>query len=100
MKLGLEAGVINEGLGAFSSISILQRGINLKTLAVDTQVFMIWSQSHNCILQPGLPDGIFSIQKSQFEYILKGLEMEGVGIFIWPFVILCGHLVFLCPFGV
>jgi hypothetical protein len=29
----------------------------------------------------GVPDGIFSYQKSQFEYILEGLVMENVDIF-------------------
>jgi hypothetical protein len=32
-----------------------------------------------------LPDGLFSSQKSQFEYILEGLTLENVDIF-------CGHL--------
>jgi hypothetical protein len=30
----------------------------------------------------GLPDGIFSYQKSQFGYILEGLGMEKAGIFL------------------
>jgi hypothetical protein len=30
---------------------------------------------------PGLPDGLFSNQKSQFMYILEGLAMENLGIF-------------------
>jgi hypothetical protein len=30
---------------------------------------------------PGLPDGLFLDQKSQFGYILEGLGMENVGIF-------------------
>jgi hypothetical protein len=30
--------------------------------------------------EAGLPDGIFSYQKSQFGYILEGLGMENVGI--------------------
>jgi hypothetical protein len=33
-------------------------------------------------IEPGLPDGIFSKQKSQFEYILKGLRIEIVGLCI------------------
>jgi hypothetical protein len=52
------------------------------------------------ILLPGLPDGFFSNQKSQFGYILEGLAMEDVGIFY-------GHLVnftdlchILLPFGI
>jgi hypothetical protein len=39
----------------------------------------------------GLPDGIFSYQKSQFLYILEGLGIERFGIFLaylylllWP----------------
>jgi hypothetical protein len=48
--------------------------------------------------QPGLPDGLFSIQKSQFGKILEGLRMENAGILyrqleyftviwniLWPF---------------
>jgi hypothetical protein len=31
--------------------------------------------------QSGLPDGLFLNQKSQFWYILEGLEMENVFIF-------------------
>jgi hypothetical protein len=52
-------------------------------------------------LIPGLPDGIFSNQKSQFGKILDGLGIEDVGIFyghlvyFWPFGIFCVHLV-LC----
>jgi hypothetical protein len=30
---------------------------------------------------PGLPDGLFSNPKSQFEQTLEGLAMEDVGIF-------------------
>jgi hypothetical protein len=33
----------------------------------------------------GLPDGLFSNQKTQFGYILEGLGVENVDIF-------CGHL--------
>jgi hypothetical protein len=36
----------------------------------------------------GLPDGLFSNQKSQFGYILEGLAMENLGIFY-------EHLVYL-----
>jgi hypothetical protein len=41
-------------------------------------------------MQPGLPDGIFSNQKTKF---LDGLAMEDVDIFY-------GHLVFLQPMGI
>jgi hypothetical protein len=63
-------------------------------------------------LQPGLPDGLFSYQKSQFGCILEGLGMENVGIFydrleyftdiwynLWPFCIARGHLVYFSKFG-
>jgi hypothetical protein len=52
--------------------------------------------------KPGLPDGLFSNQKSKFGYIWEGLAMEDVGIFygllsyfmeIWCTV--RGNLVFL-----
>jgi hypothetical protein len=52
----------------------------------------------------GLPDGIFSNQKSQFGKVLEGLAMEDVSLFyanlayfkaicyiLKPFGILCGH---------
>jgi hypothetical protein len=51
-----------------------------------------------------LPDDLFSNQKSQFEYMLEGLEMENVGIFyghleysiaIWYILRPFGHLVAL-----
>jgi hypothetical protein len=48
----------------------------------------------------GVPDGIFSNQKFQFGYILEGLAMEDVGIFLalWPillqFGIFCGSMVY------
>jgi hypothetical protein len=35
----------------------------------------------NRVLQPGLPDGLFSNQKCKFGKILEGLAMEDVGIF-------------------
>jgi hypothetical protein len=56
-------------------------------------------------LKPGLPDGLFSNQKSQFGLILQGLAMENLGIFydhlvyftaigniLWSFGISCGDL--------
>jgi hypothetical protein len=58
-----------------------------------------------CVCVPGLPDGIFAYQKSQFGYILEGFGTDNVGIFmvmwyiyaIWkilrPFGKFCGHLV-------
>jgi hypothetical protein len=58
------------------------------------------------ISSAGLPNGIFSNQKSRFWLILEDLAMEGVGIFyghsvyfaviwyiLWPFSIIYGHLV-------
>jgi hypothetical protein len=62
-------------------------------------------------LDTGLPDGLFSNQKSQFGVILVGLAIENLGIFyehlvyftailtiLWPFGIFCGHLVNFSPF--
>jgi hypothetical protein len=59
----------------------------------------------------GLPDGLFSNQKSQFGLILEGLAMDNLGIFydnlvyfkaveniLWPFGIFCGNLVYFPPF--
>jgi hypothetical protein len=43
--------------------------------------------------QPGLPDGFFSDQKSQFGYILEDLSMENV-------VINSGRLEYFRPFGI
>jgi hypothetical protein len=58
-----------------------------------------------------LPDGIFSNQKSQFGYILEGLEIENGFIFydhlknviaiwynLWQFGVVSGHLVCFFPF--
>jgi hypothetical protein len=45
------------------------------------------------LMQSGLPDGIFSNQKSQFGSISVGLAVEDVGIFY-------GHLVYYWPFGI
>jgi hypothetical protein len=50
-------------------------------------------------LLAGLPDGLFSNQKSQFGYILVGLGMENIVIFyenlniLRPFGIISGRLV-------
>jgi hypothetical protein len=43
-------------------------------------------------LSPGLPNGFFSDQKSQFGYIREGLGMENVDIY-------SGHLEYLRPLG-
>jgi hypothetical protein len=61
--------------------------------------------------EPGLPDGLFSNQKSQFGKILECLAKENLGIFydhfvyftaigkiLWPFGIFCGHWVYFSPF--
>jgi hypothetical protein len=58
-------------------------------------------------LLPGLPDGIFSCQKSKFWVFLEGYGMENVGVFyglleyvmahwhnLWPFDIVYGHFVY------
>jgi hypothetical protein len=44
---------------------------------------------------PGLPVGIFFNQKSHFGYILEGLGTESVGIFLRPFGIFYGQLVYV-----
>jgi hypothetical protein len=59
----------------------------------------------------GLPDGLFSNQKSQFGYILGVLQWKILEYFMtiwsilrpfgnisWPFGIFCGHLVYFSPF--
>jgi hypothetical protein len=71
-----------------------------------------WSGNLFLLFVAGLPDGLFSYQKSKFGYILEVLGMENVGIFYghleyfmtiwyvsWPFCIFCGHLVFFPCFG-
>jgi hypothetical protein len=58
------------------------------------------------VARPGLPDGLFSDQKSLLGYILEGLRLQNVDIFychlefftdIWvillPFITFCVHLV-------
>jgi hypothetical protein len=67
----------------------------------------------NChlIVVPGLPDGLFSNQKSKFGLILEGLAMEDDGTFyvllvhftvfcyiLWTFGIVRGNLVYFPPF--
>jgi hypothetical protein len=62
--------------------------------------------------EAGMPDGLFSYQKSQFGYIFEGLRIENAGIIcdhleyfwiiwyiLWPFGIVCGHLVYISRFG-
>jgi hypothetical protein len=51
---------------------------------------LLWKQQFES--KTGLPDGIFSYQKSQFGYMLEGLEMENVGIFY-------GHLKYVTSTG-
>jgi hypothetical protein len=59
---------------------------------------------------PGMPDGIFSNEKSKFGKILEGLAMEDVGIFyahlkyliaiwyiLWPFGPICCHFGIFFP---
>jgi hypothetical protein len=43
------------------------------------------------LTSPGLPDGLFSYQKSQFGYIFEDHGLENFGVFY-------GHLAFLLPF--
>jgi hypothetical protein len=58
----------------------------------------------------GLPDGIFSNQKSQFGQFLDCLAMKDVGklyvylvyftaisYILWPFSIFCGHFWYIFP---
>jgi hypothetical protein len=49
--------------------------------------------------EAGLPDGIFSNQKSQFGQILEGLEMENVGIFYGYLENITAIWYILWPFG-
>jgi hypothetical protein len=64
------------------------------------------------VTRPGLPDDLFSNQKSQFGYIWRGLGMETVSIFydhwgyflaiwysLWQFGTVCVRLVYLYHFG-
>jgi hypothetical protein len=64
------------------------------------------------ITRPGLPDGLFSNQKSQIWVNFGGLEMVNIGIFLdhleyfmaiwynlWPFGKVCGHSLFVSQFG-
>jgi hypothetical protein len=63
------------------------------------------------LLWSGLPDGLFSNQKSKFGYILEGLALKDVGIFnrhlvaftvfryiLWTFGIVRGNLAYFFPF--
>jgi hypothetical protein len=66
-----------------------------------------------CVSSTGLPDGMFSNQKSQFWYIWGGLGMENYGIFqlhsvyfavicyrLWPFSKFCDRLEYFFRFGI
>jgi hypothetical protein len=48
---------------------------------------------------PGLPDGLFSNQKSQFGQILEDLRMENAGIFYGHLEYLAVIRYILWPFG-
>jgi hypothetical protein len=49
----------------------------------------------------GLPDGLFSNQKSKSGYILEGLAMEDVGTYIlWTLRPFYGLLLYLWTFGI
>jgi hypothetical protein len=47
---------------------------------------------------PGLPDGIFSNQKSRFGLILEGLAIDDVGI-LYGHSVFYGYWYILRPFG-
>jgi hypothetical protein len=49
---------------------------------------------------PGLPDGIFSNQKSKFELVLEGLAIEDVCIFQVPLVYFTAIWYIIRPFGI
>jgi hypothetical protein len=48
---------------------------------------------------PGLPDGLFSYQKSLFGYVLEGLGMENIGIFNDHFEYFTAIRYIVQPFG-
>jgi hypothetical protein len=61
-------------------------------MALRRSVFYKESQRRSPVCPvPGLPDGMFSNQKSKFGYIWEGLAMEDVGIFY-------GHLIHFTVF--
>jgi hypothetical protein len=68
--------------------------------AVDT-IKLFWKH-----LKPGLPDGIFAYQYTQFGCISEGLGMKKcwctlrpLGMYIlWPLGTVCAHLVYFVPF--
>jgi hypothetical protein len=43
--------------------------------------FLVYIKQTKHISSAGLPDGLFSDQKSQFRYFIEGLGMEYVGIY-------------------
>jgi hypothetical protein len=76
-----------------------------KTTAFFAQQFNQAAQTQKnkiccCIPRPGLPDGIFSNQKSQSGKILEGTSMKDIGTFYGHFIyfhlvcMYCGHLVY------
>jgi hypothetical protein len=64
----------------------------------------IWAQqavqSHSCRCIAGLPDGVFSNHKVQFESILEGLAVEVVGLFYAIWYILWSFWYRRWPFGI
>jgi hypothetical protein len=73
--------------------------------------FVFSPKIRTTLYNSGLPDGLFSNQKSNFGEILEGLAMEDVGIFyghlvhftvfcyiLWTFGIVLGNLIYFSPF--
>jgi hypothetical protein len=63
--------------------------ISIEDIVVDRGIY---TKHKILICASGLPDGVFSNQKSKFGYIFEGLGMKKVRI-LWPFGIVYGHLV-------
>jgi hypothetical protein len=92
--------------------SLGNEAIRLSSLFVqDLLVSINWKRSSLLHSWAGLPDGLFSNQKSKFGEILVGLALVDVGIFyghlvhftvfcytLWAFDIVRGNLLYFFPF--
>jgi hypothetical protein len=73
------------------------RGTRKKRLDWKTVFFL---NPRRRLRKPGLPDGIFSNQKSKFGQISEGLVMEDVGMFSVHLVYFSAICHILWPFGI
>jgi hypothetical protein len=76
--------LFNGGFEKTADLEINHRKIHdvlvFLSCSVTVKVLLDWHSSFLLRLKPGLPDGRFSYQKSQFRYTLEAIGMVYVGI--------------------